>query len=145
MIIVVSACLVGVNCRYDGSSKTNPELLDFMRKPGVVVPICPEQLGGLSTPRSPATIQRGDGFDVLNREARVIDLEGNDITAQFTRGAREALNIVRLVGAERAILKDKSPSCGFNYICEEDELREGVGVLTALLIDNGIKVSSGDV
>ena len=142
-MIVVSACLVGINCRHDGSSKTKPELLNLLEKKGAV-PICPEQLGGLPTPRPPAKIQSGDGFDVLKSRSRVIDIKGRDVTPQFIKGAIEALNIARLVGAGEAILKDKSPSCGVNYIWEDDGLKEGKGVLTALLIDNGIKVTSGD-
>ena len=140
-MIVVSACLVGINCRYDGSSKTKPELID---KKGIV-PICPEQLGGLPTPRTPAKIQRGDGSDVLKSRSRVIDIKGRDVTPQFIKGAIEALNIARLVEAGEAILKDKSPSCGVNYIWGDDGLKEGKGVLTALLIDHGIKVSPGDL
>jgi len=143
-MIVVSACLVGINCRYDSSSKTRPELLDLLEKK-MAVPICPEQLGGLPTPRTPAKIQSGDGFDVLRSGARVIDIKGRDVTPQFIKGAIEAFNIAMLVGADKAILKDKSPSCGVNYIWNDDGLKEGKGVLTALLIDNGIKVSSGDL
>jgi len=111
----------------------------------MAVPICPEQLGGLPTPRTPAKIQSGDGFDVLRSGARVIDIKGRDVTPQFIKGAIEAFNIAMLVGADKAILKDKSPSCGVNYIWDDDGLKEGKGVLTALLIDNGIKVSSGDL
>lgn len=143
-MIVVSACLVGINCRYDSSSKTKPELLDLLEKKRAV-PVCPEQLGGLPTPRTPAKIQSGDGYDVLKSGARVIDIKGRDVTRQFIKGAIEAFNIVMLVGADKAILKDKSPSCGVNYIWDDDGLKEGKGVLTALLIDNGIKVSSGDM
>ncbi|RJP56119.1 MAG: DUF523 domain-containing protein [Deltaproteobacteria bacterium] len=143
-MIVVSACLVGINCRYDSSSKTKPELLDLLEKKRAV-PVCPEQLGGLPTPRTPAKIQSGDGYDVLKSGARVIDIKGRDVTRQFIKGAIEAFNIAMLVGADKAILKDKSPSCGVNYIWDDDGLKEGKGVLTALLIDNGIKVSSGDL
>ena len=143
-MIVVSACLVGINCRYDSSSKTKPELLDLLEKKRAV-PVCPEQLGGLPTPRTPAKIQSGDGYDVLKSGARVIDIKGRDVTRQFIKGAIEAFNIAMLVGADKAILKDKSPSCGVNYIWDDDGLKEGKGVLTALLIDNGIEVSSGDL
>lgn len=140
-MIIVSACLLGVNCRYDGSNKISPKLLEFVDK-STLIPVCPEQLGGLSTPRNPASIEMGDGFDVLNHIARVIDLHGNDLTSQFRRGAEETLNIMKLVGAKLAILKDKSPSCGVNYISDNDTLREGVGVLTALLFNSGMKVNS---
>ncbi|MEW6615864.1 MAG: DUF523 domain-containing protein [Thermodesulfobacteriota bacterium] len=143
-MIVISACLVGINCRHDGSSETKPELLDLLKKKGAV-PVCPEQLGGLPTPRTPAKIQSGDGFDVLKSRARLIDIKGRDVTPQFIKGAIEALNVAMLVGANKAILKDKSPSCGVNYIWDDNGLKEGKGVLTALLIDNGIEVSSGDI
>jgi uncharacterized protein YbbK (DUF523 family) len=142
-MIIASACLLGVNCRYDGSNKSSPRLLDLVRK-HTIIPLCPEQLGGLPTPRKGAIIEGGDGFDVFNSQARVVDMGGNDVTTQFTRGAGEVLRIMRLVGAEAAILKDKSPSCGVNYIYGDFGLglREGVGVLTALLIRNGIRVNS---
>jgi len=143
-MIVISACLVGINCRHDGSSETKPELLELLKKKGAV-PICPEQMGGLPTPRTPAKIQSGDGFDVLKSRSRVIDIKGRDVTPQFIKGAIEALNIAMLVGADKAILRDKSPSCGVNYIWDDNGLKEGKGVLAALLIDNGIEVSSGDI
>jgi len=140
-LIIVSACLVGVNCRYDGSNRIDPKLLALLGK-NCVVPICPEQLGGLPTPRNSAKIQGGDGFDVLDSRSRVVDMEGNNVTPQFLKGANEVFNIAKLVGANRAILKDRSPSCGVNHIREDAGLREGVGVLTALLINNKVEVSS---
>ncbi len=142
-MIIISACLLGVNCRYDGSNKTNLRLVEFAKR-HKCIPICPEQLGGLSTPRNPAKIQIGDGFDVINSQFRVIDIKGKDVTRQFIRGADEALNIAIMVGAENAILKDNSPSCGVNFISDDYGFKKGVGIFTALLINSGIKVSQGD-
>lgn len=109
--IIVSACLVGVNCRYDGESRTDPRVLRLFRA-GLAIPVCPEQLGGLPTPREPAEIVGGDGQDVLDGRARVIDKMGRDVTASFVKGAEQVLFLARQVGAKRAILKRKSPSCG---------------------------------
>lgn len=109
--IIVSACLLGVGCRYDGESRTDPRALSLFRA-GRAIPVCPEQLGGLPTPREPAEIVGGDGGDVLDGRARVIDKAGRDVTASFVRGAKQVLFLARQAGARRAILKRKSPSCG---------------------------------
>ena len=113
--VLVSACLLGVRCRYDGGSKRHDEIVG--RLSGLAaVPVCPEQLGGLPTPRPPCEVRRtgggmGTGEDVLEGRARVVSEDGEDETEAFLRGARETLRIAGLSGARRAMLKTDSPSC----------------------------------
>jgi uncharacterized protein YbbK (DUF523 family) len=116
-------------------------------KEGKAIPVCPEQLGGLSTPRNPAEIVGGDGEDVLDGKARVIDNQGRDVTDAFIRGAYETYRIAKTIGADEAILKEKSPSCGSCWIYDgsfQGKKKPGVGVTTALLKRKGIKVISED-
>ncbi len=132
MTILVSACLLGVGCRYDGASKPHEGVLALMEK-HTLIPICPEIMGGLPTPRPPAEI-RGD---------KVLTESGLDVTAQYEKGAREALRLGRLYGAEAAILKERSPSCGSGSIHNgrfDGGMTAGWGIAAALLRDNGIKV-----
>jgi len=114
-----------------------------MVEEGVAVPFCPEQAGGLTTPRSPSEIIGGDGMDVLQGKARVINDKGEDVTEAFVKGAEEALKLARLIGADTAILKSKSPSCGTKCVYDgtfSGKLREGMGVTAALLLSEGIKI-----
>lgn len=140
-IILVSACLLGINCRYDGSHAYCPEVFDDLA-PHHFIPICPEQLGGLPTPRPPARIEGGDGEDVWRGAAKVINQDGEEITAAFLKGARETLAIAQIAKAKRAILKDHSPSCGCQYIYGVEGLVKGLGVTAALLAKNEIKVEN---
>ncbi len=142
--LLVSACLVGIPCRYDGGSWPIPRLQALAAK-GRVLPLCPEVLGGLPTPRPPAEIQGGDGDDVLEGRARVVNVEGRDVTAEFLAGAREALRLARRWGIKRAVLKSCSPSCGVGKIYDgsfSGRLRDGYGVTAALLRREGIALSS---
>jgi uncharacterized protein YbbK (DUF523 family) len=144
---LVSACLLGCECRYDKKSVALPELEQVFEK-GSLVPVCPEQLGGLPTPRNPAEIVGGDGFDVLDGKAKVIDNQGRDVTEQFLSGAYQTLKIARIVGAEEAILKEKSPSCGSQLIYDgtfTGTTKLGLGVTAALLIRNGLAVYSDEL
>lgn len=143
-MIIVSACLLGINCRYDGRSSPDERIRAFLQERGRFIPVCPEQLGGLSTPRPPAVITSGDGGDVLNGSARLIDSFGTDVTEQFLRGAREALKVASLCQVERAVLKERSPSCGVHYIKRNGEPVEGMGVTTALFREKGITVISSE-
>ncbi|WCK53562.1 DUF523 domain-containing protein [Aneurinibacillus sp. Ricciae_BoGa-3] len=141
---LISACLMGCECRYDGKANYKEEIEQLIKE-GRAVPACPEQLGGLSTPRNPAEIVGGDGFDVLDGKARVVDNTGQDVTEQFLQGARQALRIAKAAGATHAILKERSPSCGSTGIYDGTFSRTkqpGVGVAAALLIRNGIQVES---
>ena len=132
MTILVSACLLGCPCRYDGKSKPNAAVLSLMAE-HTLIPICPEQMGGLATPRPPAE-RKGDGVFTENDTA---------VTAQYRRGAEEALRLARLYGCTCAILKERSPSCGSGEIYDgrfSRTLIEGDGVTAALLKQNGIAV-----
>ena len=132
MKILVSACLLGCPCRYDGASKPNAALLE-LQKTHTLIPVCPEQMGGLATPRPPA-----------ERQAEGVFTEaGADVTAQYRRGAEEALRLYRLYGCDCAVLKEKSPSCGSGQIYDgtfSRRLTEGDGVTAQLLKANGIPV-----
>ena len=138
---IVSACLVGVNCRFDGKNKSSEELSEAFKR-GELTPLCPEQLGGLPTPRPPSRIVDGNGYDVLDGRTRVVNQRSEDVTENFIRGAMEVLKIAEVLNVKEAILESKSPSCGCEGIYDETsgELIEGDGVLTALLKRKGIKV-----
>ena len=132
MKLLISACLLGARCRYDGASKAHPEVLKLAER-HTLVPVCPEQLGGLATPRVPAERQ---GDVVTTRE-------GTDVTEAYRRGAEEALRLCRLLGCEAAVLKEKSPSCGCGQIYDgafTRTLTEGDGVAAELLKAHGIPV-----
>ena len=142
---LVSACLVGIRCRYDGGSKPNKEIIK-MFKEGKLIPLCPEQLGGLTTPREPAELM-GDGLEVLEGEARVLTKSGKDVTAQFLRGAKETLKIVKLLGIKEAILKQRCPSCGCGLIYDGSFTGKFIkrdGVTAALLKLNGVNIITDD-
>ena len=143
---IVSACLVGIDCAFDGKSRINKKILELFKK-GELIPVCPEQLGGLSTPRDDAEILNGDGYDVLDGRASVMEKNGKDVTENFIRGAYETLKIAKLVGAKEAVMKARSPSCGCNKIYDgsfSKRLRDGVGVTVALLKRNNIKLISDE-
>ena len=105
MKILVSACLLGLRCRYDGRSRPDPAVL-ALGKDHTLIPCCPEQLGGLPTPRPPAEW----------REDRIVNAEGVDVTAQYRRGAKETLALARAAGCRCAVLKEKSLACGCGEI-----------------------------
>ena len=132
MRLLVSACLMGAGCRYDGKSNRIPQL-DRLMEIHTCVPVCPEQLGGLSTPRIPAE-QRGN---------RVIDREGRDVTAPFLRGAKEAVRLAKLCGCQAALLKERSPSCGCGRIYDgtfSGTLVQGDGLTAGLLKEMGLTI-----
>jgi len=133
-MILVSACLLGAKCRYDGKSKQNNKVIKLLEKE-ILIPVCPEQLGGLSTPRTPSE-QKG---------ARVYAKCGEDVTGYFVKGAEEVLRLAQLYSIKKAILKQRSPSCGCGQIYDgtfSGTVINGDGVTTALLKRNGIKVIS---
>jgi uncharacterized protein YbbK (DUF523 family) len=133
-MIIVSACLAGVGCRYDGAAKPCDAIIRLVAE-GQAVPVCPEQLGGLPTPRPPAEI-------IGNH---VIRKDGIDVTGEFTRGAQEALKLAQLVGAKTAILKSRSPSCGSGKIYDGSftgRLVDGNGLFAELCKQEGIEVKT---
>jgi len=137
--IIVSACLVGLKTRYDGSHALDKKVIKSLKdKP--FIPLCPEELGGLPTPRPRCEITKGGGVDVLAGRSRVRDENGRDVTARFLKGAQEVLRIARLCSAGTAILKEKSPSCGVRFIKRNGKTLKGAGVTTAMLKKAGIKV-----
>jgi uncharacterized protein YbbK (DUF523 family) len=127
-----SACLLGVKCRYNGQDARNKKVMALLKKE-ILIPICPEQLGGLPTPREPAEIKGG----------KVITKSGKDVTDNFKRGAKEVLKIAKMFGIKEAVLKQGSPSCGCGRIYDgtfSGKTIKGDGVTTALLKRNGIRV-----
>lgn len=134
--ILVSACLLGVNCRYDGKNGKNDRLLELLKE-YELIPVCPEQLGGMETPREPSEcLPDGERVRVMNKK-------GEDVTDFFLRGAEETLKIAKLYGCRHAILKERSPSCGSGVIYDgsfSGTKTEGYGVTARLLKEHGIKV-----
>ncbi|MEM2336895.1 MAG: DUF523 domain-containing protein [Candidatus Bathyarchaeia archaeon] len=127
-----SACLLGIKCRYDGRDALNEKVIELL-KTEILIPVCPEQLGGLPTPREPAEI----------RDERVITRSGKDVTENFKRGAEEVLKIAKLFDIKEAVLKQGSPSCGCGRIYNgtfSGKTVKGYGITTALLKKHGIKV-----
>ncbi len=142
-IILVSACLAGLRTRFDATATPHERVIELLRK-GMAVPLCPEQLGGLPTPRQKAEIVSGSGEGVLSGRCRVITVEGEDVTDSFLRGAEEVLRIVEVMGIRRAIMKERSPSCGVNILKRDGRDVPGMGVTSALLKSRGIEVISSD-
>lgn len=130
--IIVSACLLGVSCRYDGNSKPNEKIINLKEKYNLI-PICPEIMGGLPTPRMSAEIKDG----------RVKTENGIDVTEEYKKGADEALKLAKLFGCKKAILKENSPSCGCGKIYNGEftrTLKDGNGITAELFMKNGIDV-----
>ena len=130
--ILVSACLLGTNCKYSGGNNYSEEVMEYL-KDYEIIPVCPEQLGGLPTPR-PASEIIGD---------KVMNNEGTDVTSNYQKGAEEALKIAKLLRVKKALLKAKSPSCGNGKIYDgtfSGTLIDGDGITTKLLKENNIEV-----
>ncbi|WP_026073972.1 DUF523 domain-containing protein [Acetivibrio cellulolyticus] len=141
-MLLVSACLLGINCKYNGGNNYNSDIIELMTK-YKLIPVCPEQLGGCATPRLPAEILDGEGQDVLEGMAKVIRKDGVDISGEFKKGAEEVLKIAQLLNVDLAILKARSPSCGAGNIYDgtfSGKLKKGNGVTAEILKSNGIKV-----
>ncbi len=136
---LVSACLAGEECRYDGKSSKDKKVAQLVKK-GLAIPVCPEKLGGLSIPRSKAEIEKGNGKDIISKKSKVITEEGVDITSQMIKGAREALSIAQRYRIKKAFMKNKSPSCGCGRIYRKGKLIKGDGVTVALLKKKDIKI-----
>jgi len=133
--LLVSACLLGENCKYSGGNNYNPAVAALEER-FILIPVCPEQLGGLPTPRLPSE-RVGE---------RVVNREGSDVTDAFRLGAEKTLEIARVNGVRRAVLQERSPSCGCGVIYDgtfSGKLVPGMGVSTQLLEDSGIQVFSG--
>ena len=141
----ISACLLGVECRYDATSSPLPHnVLEELGDKYLLVPVCPEQLGGLPTPRDPVQFYGGEGEDFWKGESRLLTDDGRDFSRAFLKGAREVLKIARLLDIKVAVFKEKSPSCGVCWVYREGELVRGMGVVTAALVEMGLEVLPGD-
>ena len=138
--LIVSACLAGFDCRYDGGNCCDQKIVEMCRK-GEAYPVCPEELGGMATPRPASEITLGSGEDVLFGKALVVNTCGEDVTRCFVDGACKTLKIVQELNIENAILKSHSPACGMGQIYRNKELVEGNGVCAALLLSNGVSVT----
>ena len=139
-MILVSACLAGVDCTWDGKNRLDPGIKEMVDKKFAVA-VCPEVLGGRTVPRTKTEIRGGTGKDVLNGKARVFDENGVDVTDKFIMGAYKALDIAKKNNIKETILKSKSPSCGIGEIYDGSftgKLINGDGVTTALLKREGI-------
>jgi uncharacterized protein YbbK (DUF523 family) len=133
---VVSACLAGCKCRYDGNDNTNEHVQQLIRE-GRALPVCPEQLGGFPTPRTPFELKDG----------RAVSKDGEDITERMQIGVEEATKLVELAGCTKAILKSRSPSCGARIIYDgsfSGVKIEGNGLFAARMLSMGLEVSSTD-
>ena len=136
MKYIVSSCLMGDNCKYNGKNNYHEKIVEFL-KDKEYIKVCPECLGGLPTPRVPSEIV-GD---------KVINKEGIDVTKEYSLGAKITLDIVKENNVDCAILKSKSPSCGCGLIYDgsfSKTLIEGNGVTTKLLKENNVKVINSD-
>ncbi len=134
MAIIVSACLLGICCRYDGKIKTD-ENICVLAKTDTLIPVCPEQLGGRPTPRLPVEIKNG----------RVVEKDGADHTDEFIKGAYEVLKIAKINCVKNAVLKSNSPSCGFGKIYDgtfSKTLVNGNGITAEILNENGIEIKT---
>ncbi|GAB6138701.1 2-thiouracil desulfurase family protein [Halanaerobaculum tunisiense] len=141
-MILVSACLLGEDCKYDGGHNYHPQLQELLVDKDIIS-VCPERKSGLPTPRPPAEIQGGTGVDVLAGRAKVVTKAGKDVTTEFITGAKYTLELAQENDCQLAILKARSPSCGSNSIYDGSftgQHQPGRGVTTALLVQEGIRV-----
>ncbi|MEA0552020.1 DUF523 domain-containing protein [Lysinibacillus irui] len=143
-MILISACLAGINVRYNGTNSLNEKIQKLVLE-NKAVTVCPELMGGFTTPREPAEIVGGNGHDVLDGKARVVERSGRDVTELYLKGANATLQKAREIGATKVVLKEYSPSCGSAMIYNGEfngTKLVGVGVTTALLQRHGIEVVS---
>ena len=141
-MIMVSACLFGVNCKYNGRNNYRQHLYSRLKGEEIAL-FCPEQLGGLKTPRLPSEIKGGTGQDVLDGTIQVISSKGSDLTAEFILGANETAKLAGRMRPSLVICKSNSPSCGVGRIYDgtfSECLRPGDGVASALLKKAGFTV-----
>lgn len=133
---LVSACLAGINCKYSGGNNENEKVVELVKVEKAIL-VCPEQMGGLTTPRLPSEIVN------INGERKVIASDGKDVTSEFIKGARETLKLAKMMNIKKAILKSRSPSCGCGRIYDgsfSKTLIDGDGITTELLKNNGIEI-----
>jgi uncharacterized protein YbbK (DUF523 family) len=141
--ILVSACLLGLKTRYDGTDAMD-ERLKVLAGKCVLIPVCPEILGGLTVPREAATIEQGDGADFWERGGRIVLKDGNDVSGSFKAGAERAAALAKFMGISRIILKEGSPSCGVGETNTSFNRTKGMGVTAFLLKDLGYRIDTVD-
>jgi len=143
--ILISACLIGAKCRYNGTNAFNKKALEILSKSEVIT-VCPELLAGEPIPRTTCNIHNGTGQDVIKGKARIIGTDGKDYTENYLKGAHKALKIALEYNIKKAYLKSKSPTCGCGKIFDETgkNLKIGNGIFAALLLDHEIEVISLD-
>jgi uncharacterized protein YbbK (DUF523 family) len=142
---LISACLLGLRCAWSGDDRYRNNHVIELAKLETLIPVCPEQMGGLPTPRQPQEIQGGTGDNVLDNKCRVINKKGQDVTREFINGAEEILKIARQLNIKEFIAKSRSPSCGCGQVYDgtfSGKLIDGDGITTALLRRNGLKIIS---
>ena len=140
---IISACLLGIRCTWSGDDRYKNQRAIELSKVETLLPVCPEQLGGMPTPRAPQEIQGGVGEDVLNGKCKVMNKSGEDVTLQFIRGAEETLKIAKQLKSKEFIAKSGSPSCGCSQIYDgsfSGRLIDGDGVTAALLKRSRVKI-----
>jgi len=141
--ILVSACLLGLPTRYDGKAKRSQAVMEYLQRENLLpIPVCPEQLAGMSTPREKTFFKSGSGLDVLAGKGHAVSESGESMNDIFCRGAWMVLQIGHLSNCRRALLKERSPSCGVHLIYRGKARVPGTGVTTALLIKEGFEVFS---
>lgn len=136
-MVLVSACLLGLCTRYDGKSSPSEHAIELLKQ-GKAIPVCPEQLAGLPTPRQKCTLVGGDGRDAASGKADVITEDGRNITITLTQACNQIVQLARTCGATTALLMEGSPSCGVKETNIDRQRRPGTGILAAMLLDAGI-------
>jgi uncharacterized protein YbbK (DUF523 family) len=141
--ILVSSCLLGLKTRYDAKSRIETKVINWLQAGGwIPIPVCPEQLGGLSTPRPKAEFATGDGETLIAGLGQLINATGDDVTSLFLHGAEQTAEIAKHCGCSVALLKERSPSCGVHAIYRDGTLTKGSGVTAAYLKKIGLQLFS---
>jgi len=140
--VVISACLVGINCKYNNGNNYNEKVINKLLNKELVLLVCPEII--LGVPRKKIWYQNGDGEDVINKRknAKIINSDGKNVSLKLINSCKKICSIVKKYGIKEAILKERSPSCGVNFVYINNELTKGCGLLTAMLKKQKVKVIS---
>jgi len=140
--VVISACLVGINCKYNNGNNYNEKVVNKLLNKELVLLVCPEIIFGV--PRKKIWYQNGDGEDVINKRknAKIINSDGKNVSLKLINSCKKICSVVKKYGIKEAILKERSPSCGVNFVYINNELTKGCGLLTAMLKKQKVKVVS---
>jgi len=141
--VLVSSCLLGLATRYDGTDNRCAALIDYLQRHDLIpIPVCPEQLAGLPTPRPKSWFTAGTGVEVIGGEGNLCNEQGDDLGNSFRQGAEQSLKLALLTNCQQAILKQRSPSCGSREVHQNGRIVPGMGVTAALLAQHGIELLS---